>query len=333
MALCCYLSTITLALVLPRGTSLENSESLGITSDLLSRFRLMAQYSAAAYCLINNNGSTTKSLITCPKANNCPLVEAAGAHGALEFQNNLLADDTGFIAVDDTNKLIVLAFRGTESLSNWNLDLKVIRVETEFCEKCHAHKGFYVGWQLIQVDVEVKVAEQVKANPGYRLVVTGHSLGAALATLAAGHFRKNEELREKTELYTFGSPRVGNKELADFLTTQSDLSYRVTYRADPVVRLPPHWTGYYHMSPEYWMREHGLDPSTDDFMALTGLHNKHGSSGQHAVNFHQHSEYLGEISRCSKWSKDPSGFADSWLWQTVTLPNLKSSQIPNKDLG
>lgn len=271
----------------------------------------MAQYSAAAYCVINNNGSTTESRITCPEANNCPLVEAAGAHGALEFQNNLLADDTGFIAVDDTNKLIVLAFRGTKSFSNWRIDIKLLRAKTDYCDKCHAHQGFYTGWKLIEADVVMKVAEQVKKYPDYKLVVTGHSLGAALATLAAGHFRKNEELREKTELYTFGSPRVGNKKLAEFLTAQSDLSYRITNKADPVVRIPPRWTGYYHMSPEYWMRDHGMDPSTEDFTVLTGLHNKHGSSGKHAVSFKQHDEYLGDISKCST-GFDASGWGREW---------------------
>lgn len=242
-------------------------------------------------------------------------MEAAGAHGALEFQNNLLADDTGFIAVDDTNRIIVLAFRGTKSLSNWRIDMKVRRVKTDYCEDCRAHHGFYIGWKLIEADVVLKVAEQVKKNPDYRLVVTGHSLGAALATLAAGHFRKNEELREKTELFTFGSPRVGNKELAKFLTAQSDLSYRVTCMADPVVRIPPHWVGYYHMSPEYWMRDHGMDPSINDFMVLTGLHNKHGSSGENALNLKQHDEYFGDISSCSKgFMKDPSGWGwESWI--------------------
>lgn len=314
ISLCCFLSTITFALVLPRDTTLANTESIGITPDLLSRLRLMAQYSAAAYCMINNNGGPTESLITCPESNNCPLVEAAGAHGALEFQNNQFADDTGFIAVDDTNKLVVLAFRGTTSLANWKVDSKVLRVPTEYCDECHAHEGFYEAWQLIKTNVEVKVAEQVKKYPEYKLVITGHSLGAALATLAAGYFRKNEELKGKTELYTFGSPRVGNEELAEFLTAQSDFSYRVTHQADPVVRVPPRWTGYYHTSPEYWIRDHGLDPSTSDFTVLTGLYNKDGSSGQHAVKLTPHGEYFGEISSCGKgfW-KDLSG----WSWESL----------------
>jgi hypothetical protein len=46
-----------------------------VSADVLDRLQFFSQYSAAAYCLSNNNSPNTK--ITCSEGN-CPRVEAAG---------------------------------------------------------------------------------------------------------------------------------------------------------------------------------------------------------------------------------------------------------------
>jgi hypothetical protein len=51
-----------------------------VSADVLDRLQLFSQYSAAAYCISNNNSPNTK--ITCPEGN-CARVEAAGKYPVL----------------------------------------------------------------------------------------------------------------------------------------------------------------------------------------------------------------------------------------------------------
>ena len=70
---------------------------------------------------------------------------------------------------------------------------------------------------------------------GCPLWISGHSLGAALATLTADRFPKVRSL------YTFGSPRVGDREFAENFTVEA---HRFVNGNDIISRLPPE--GLYH---------------------------------------------------------------------------------------
>jgi len=72
---------------------------------------------------------------------------------------------------------------------------------------------------------------------GCKLWVTGHSLGAALATLCAGRYNNVQGV------YTFGSPRVGNDGFKEKLDANI---YRVVNNDDIVARVPPPGT-YVHV--------------------------------------------------------------------------------------
>lgn len=294
--LCAASTTLALAI---RGH--ENAE---ISAELLGQFNLMAQYAAAAYCPENNN--STETPITC-SAGNCPLVEASGAYSVAEFENIPGSDDTGFMAVDDANRLVVLVFRGSVSRLNWHKDFDIIKAHTDMCKHCHIHHGYWKSWMGIRDSVKAAVQQTLDASPGYRFVITGHSLGGALATLAAADFRKDsDDLANRTELFTFGSPRVGNKEAAAFMSGQSSLSYRITSRYDMIPRLPWHGFGYYHTSPEYWIRANPDQPRTQDIKIVTGFYNVKGNSGGMNPNFRDHRHYfMPRISLC-KPKKDHS---------------------------
>ena len=61
---------------------------------------------------------------------------------------------------------------------------------TDFCDRCSAHNGFLSSYKEARRDVmdAVKTANALK--PQYSIVVVGHSLGGAIATLAAVDLRK-----------------------------------------------------------------------------------------------------------------------------------------------
>ena len=174
--------------------------SSGVDSTLLAKLELMAQYSAAAYCPANEHSiSGTATLLLCA-AKNCPEVEAAKATTVLRFQNTAKTDDTGFIAIDTMNKAIMVVFRGSVSEANWIADLQFFRKDPGWCKGCGAHRGFLGAWNEIKGKVAPAIEMQVKKNPSYRVVFTGHSLGAAIATLAAGDMRHSSAYASKIEL-------------------------------------------------------------------------------------------------------------------------------------
>ena len=174
--------------------------SSSVDSTLLTRLKLMAEYSAAAYCPANDHRvSDSSSLLTCA-AKNCPDVEATKAATVLRFENTAKTDDTGYIAIDKMNKAIMVVFRGSVSEANWVADLQFFEKMTGWCKGCRAHRGFLGAWNEIKSKVAPAIDMQVKKYPNYRVVFTGHSLGAAIATLAAGDMRLSSAYRSAIEL-------------------------------------------------------------------------------------------------------------------------------------
>ncbi|MEZ6197308.1 MAG: lipase family protein [Planctomycetota bacterium] len=118
-----------------------------------------------------------------------------------------------------------LIFRGTLISSRRNLvtDLRVRLVSHRGAGR--VHRGFAEAFDHLRPALE---AASSGADP---IFVTGHSLGAALATLAA------DELGPRARLYGFGSPRVGD---ADFAAGfRCPRAYRVVVEHDLVAELPP----------------------------------------------------------------------------------------------
>ncbi len=79
-----------------------------------------------------------------------------------------------------------------------------------------------------------------QAFPDYTFVFTGHSLGAALTTLTAFDIVTQGIIpREKVIMYNYGSPRVGNSQLAEAIQKAIPELYRVTHWRDLVPHVPP----------------------------------------------------------------------------------------------
>ncbi|KAL8958030.1 MAG: hypothetical protein Q9193_004838 [Seirophora villosa] len=287
------------------GDPADNTTHIGISQELLDTFKLMSQFAAAAYCPGNNDSPNT--VLACPTGN-CPLVESAKAVTLSEFEDTPHFDNTGYIAVDDTNRIIVLAIRGSVSKKNWQADWNMVRVRINFCHDCRVHRGFHHSWYEIRDAVMENMKKAVEMHPDYRIVVTGHSLGGAVATLAAGDLRRlDEHFRTTTELYTFGSPRVANKKAATWLTAQSRFSWRITNGNDLVPRLPPRLFGYHHVRPEYWIPRNGDAPASEDIQWAAREDSSWGNEGEIIPSRSAHHHYFGDISKCHGDSDDRLG--------------------------
>jgi len=143
--------------------------------------------------------------------------------------------DTQAILVEPAgpSTFAVLAFRGTEQqLEDFISDLKVGRPPLGGTA-IDVHEGFKEAIESVwpQVDAEL-------SNLTCPLFYTGHSLGAALATLAAAR-------RAPRAVYTFGSPLVGNE--AFVASLRNVPVYRVVDESDAVTVVPPELLGYRHV--------------------------------------------------------------------------------------
>ncbi|GKZ32824.1 hypothetical protein AbraIFM66950_002457 [Aspergillus brasiliensis] len=221
-----------------------------ITTQQLDTFTFWVQYAAASYCESNYAGKAGEK-ITC-SAQNCPAVEASDTTIITDFSNTTPTDTSGYLAVDHTHQAIILAFRGSYSIRSWLADFTFIYTDPKLCSGCQAELGFWSSWTNVRQTLTPTLNTTISQYPDYEVVIVGHSLGAAIATLAAADLRATHGLT--ATLYAYASPRVANPQLAEFITNQNKgANYRFAHTDDPVPRVPLEVMGYKHISPEYWI--------------------------------------------------------------------------------
>jgi len=177
----------------------------------------------------------------------------------LALHYNSSTDHVVLVGVNPTFQEIVVSFPGTKGISliNWihNLDIfsdndnypwyPSVEVHPGFLKVLMSHEGFLVPY----------ITQVMKQYPTYQLVVTGHSLGGAVATLFAGQLFVQYGLSNFL-LVTFGSPRVGDPTFRNFFDSTGIQHWRLTHGHDPVPHLPPSWFGFEHVQGEIWEVEH-----------------------------------------------------------------------------
>ena len=183
------------------------------------------------------------------------LPEAAGVKGFqddLGLTAKLLSIDNTQVYIAESPDHLVVAFRGTEDptsidgLKDWLLtdamnllvvpegrlghDLSAAGVGAKF------HKGFVDAiaeiWEPLRDDVEAKMKKSDRP-----LWITGHSLGGALALLAAWLLKRR--FTSVHQIYTFGAPMIGNQKASDAFNNEfSGKIFRHVSGRDPVPKLP-----------------------------------------------------------------------------------------------
>lgn len=128
----------------------------------------------------------------------------------------------------------VIAFRGTqpEELGDVLADLKAWRNTSETIGVVHA--GFKNEIDKLYDDV-LLYCKSKKIKKTDKIIVTGHSLGAAMATLCASRL---SHAGYDIVLYNFGSPRVGNKDWAEQFDNIP--AHRFVNNNDIVTKVPPY---------------------------------------------------------------------------------------------
>jgi len=149
--------------------------------------------------------------------------------------------------ISDTDH--VIACRGTEP-NQWN-DVKAdINAQTAVAETIgRVHRGFKK-----EVDDLWPILEKTLLNNTKSLWFSGHSLGGAMATICAGRCLLSHISSNPKQVYTYGSPRVGNKPYVNHAKLDY---YRWVNNNDLVTRVPPVWFGYHHSGQEMYLDANG----------------------------------------------------------------------------
>ncbi|KAM0840152.1 hypothetical protein ACQ4PT_059851 [Festuca glaucescens] len=190
--------------------------------------------------------------------------------------NKFLKEETtqAFVFTDraqDAN-VVVVAFRGTEpfNMQDWSTDVNLSWLGMGAMG--HVHAGFLkalglqeedgkdasrafpkdapngaapIGKTIAYYKLREVIREQLKKHPASRLVITGHSLGGALAAVFPAILALHKEtdiLARLDTVQTYGQPRVGDDTFAKYLAAEvakvAATYYRIVYRYDVVPRVP-----------------------------------------------------------------------------------------------
>ena len=153
-------------------------------------------------------------------------------------------------SLTDTNGLVAtgwgattVSFAGTDPLKveNW-----LTNVRAALSRDDDTHTGFQEGVDAVWP----RILSAIRDRDGEhrRLFIVGHSLGGALAAIAAKRLLREQPSAEIAGVYTFGMPRCGGEQFARaYEPLLGARTYRFVRGDDGVATLPPSDLGYRHV--------------------------------------------------------------------------------------
>ncbi|KAF5386423.1 hypothetical protein D9757_006630 [Collybiopsis confluens] len=149
------------------------------------------------------------------------------------------------------------------------------------------HDGFQETFERTADEILAAVQQGLEENNAKNVLITGHSLGAAVASLDAMFLKGKLDPSIQITTTVFGLPRVGDQAWADFVDSndshtlvkaRNSFSF-ITNQHDPVPRLPPLDFDYVHPSGEFHITSVDSNGQATGFVACPGQDNEKCSSG------------------------------------------------------
>lgn len=128
---------------------------------------------------------------------------------------------------------IFISFKGTSNFNEVISDIDFVQIDDSYNIPGKMHRGFHN--LILKNNVIESIEETLKSiitNKSVPIIITGHSLGAALATIFYAYL-SNKKDTDNVELITFGSPRVG-----DSVFSKQLVSTRLVHGNDIITKLP-----------------------------------------------------------------------------------------------
>lgn len=207
--------------------------------DYVKKFRLDENETLEGFISSIDNKSDIESLSSLRNEALNHLKDNSPNGQVVEFIDDPDTDLQVGITLSETQKRISVVFRGSESRSDWYYDLMISKRKIE--DNVYVHNGFYQqlhvnnNYEKIKQSIEKVLESEDKKD--YEVLVTGHSLGAALATLF-GYLYSRETSRQ-IKIISFASPRIGNAGFKTSFDNQENLThYRITNNRDIITASP-----------------------------------------------------------------------------------------------
>ncbi|KXN71804.1 alpha/beta-hydrolase [Conidiobolus coronatus NRRL 28638] len=172
-----------------------------------------------------------------------------------EVFRNLYYGTLAVVGANHKTKEIIISHRGSINIQNWLRNLSYEPVQFPGAkEGALVHKGFLGVYNSNAAKVNeylFKMIEKPKYK-GYTVIFTGHSLGAAAATVQAVDLGpKLNEKKVPFKLFAYHSPRVGDKNFVDYAVALNFPIARYTMQGDLVNQLGPRQLKYVHLPGEF----------------------------------------------------------------------------------
>ena len=182
---------------------------------------LLAESCGEAYNQLQRDGQYTPS---------------PGFEPLMGFKASSVGEPEWFGYIARSKDTVMVVFRGTVTDRDWVADAEFFQMDYPYAGgKLRTHTGFTRLYCTCRDEIMRVLLDQPDT---LSLLITGHSLGAALAVLFAMDADQSTSFRE-TIMYTFAGPRTGNRSFARAFNKQGCVAVRVVNVHDVVPRLPP----------------------------------------------------------------------------------------------
>jgi hypothetical protein len=271
--------------VISLGRTLAGAEKFSVDPSAIPWDSSLAQGPFIVHVKLDNSTYGTSTLFTISKNQTaaCDLHSAAAAfsheaYGVLKPNRAYdvcgrswnteyvykVGDNAALVVSSPSQRVAIVSFRGTiGSVTDWLNTLSFSQKPcTDYlpsgCAGGYLHAGFARSYNFTAYDIRLVTSRLM--SMGYAVILTGHSKGAAIATIQAFDLLQTyPQYRNQIRLMTFGSPRPGDKNFAvaaDNLLTSPNFCKHIRYvnsnsrcGYDPVTGVPPS-PPYYHSGPE-----------------------------------------------------------------------------------
>ncbi|KZS95515.1 lipase [Sistotremastrum niveocremeum HHB9708] len=243
-----------LSIVKATPTPEKRASITSLTSSQINAFKSTTFFSAAAYC----SPSVT---INWSCGGNCAANSgfqpiAAGGDG----------DDVQFwyVGFDPASSSIVVAHQGTDP-SEFEADLTDVdffleTLDTSLFPGLSSSIEVHNGFQDEQAETAPQILAAVKSGLSKfkttKVLLTGHSLGAALSLLDSVYLPLHLPSSTTFQTIVYGLPRVGNQAFANYVDAHLHLTH-VNNQKDPVPIVPGRFLGFVHPSGEVHINSDG----------------------------------------------------------------------------
>jgi predicted lipase len=270
------------------------------TSPLIVNGKENYYYAAATYCLDHRSMKGWKCGHYCRSTPSGTVL--------LEKFSSPVLGTKGYIAVNYELQRIIIAFQGSYNLRDWILtNARTIPYPFAFDKNIpngslplegnpKVHEGFLKAYRAVSHRIYDTLEHLSSQHSNFSLYLTGHSLGGALALMAAIHISQHQLLNPSTPIrvYTYGQPRVGNADFVNHLAKQRLLVYRYVNDADEVADLPPTVGGYVHYGMEIWFHNGRVFPCFPQNNSFPTTESKYCSNSVLIRSLIDHNNYFNE---------------------------------------